>query len=375
MKNENFGSSAGVGSGNFSKNNTKSARPYGDILSGLLREINFSRISWGILEFLFCLIGIGAAFVSFMVEKEVFYQITQKSAFSFWIVLILESAKVLTVIIYGFLFRTKSSEIGFSPRLIIRFFQNALFTLSVICSLALTSFYLDRPNLDKVRSDDVKMIESRYHAKHELIQNRHDADIANLMARTDQKSNEAYKRLREQYEPRINELRAELRMEMDNQVKNDFRGPRYREFEKLLQKYEADYAEKSNALIYEKNALSLKNDTALNREKESLRLAVKELVQWRNLEIKKIRTGRYTDDERANNRLISAVIRTINDGFLSMLGVSVRQVNFTCMFSLLIALLIEITIYASFYSAVLSFSSKLDLMFVMDSSHLDSKKN
>jgi len=375
MKNENFGISSGIGSGDFSKDKSQTLRPHGPLLSELLRDINISRIGWVILQLFYCLIGIGAAFVSFMIEKDVFFRITQQSSFSFWIVLILESAKVMTIIVYGFLFRTRDSEIGTWPRLIIRFFQISLVTLSFTCSLTLISFCLDRPNLAKVRSADIEIIKSRFQEKLSLLQKRLDKETAGLTARAEQEYDKDFQRLKTQYEPRIKELRAELRQEMDNTVRKDFKGPRWREFERILQIAEAEYAQKINALNPDSSTRTANLERLINLKKESFAKAENELMQWRNQETRKIRTGHYGDDDRANNQLINAVLRTINDGLLIMINLSVGQITFTCLFSLLIALLIEITIYAAFYSAVLTFSSKLDLMFAMDRGHLDSKKN
>ncbi|QTA81762.1 Uncharacterized protein dnl_41110 [Desulfonema limicola] len=369
MKNENFGFS----SGNVSRESLKNNR--GPILSGLLREINISRIGWSFLELFYCLIGVGAAFVSFVIEKDVFFRITQQKDFSFWIVLILESAKVMTIVVYGFLFRTRSADIGSWNRFIIKFFQFSLITLSFTCSLALISFSLDRPNLAKVRTEDIKLIESRYQEKLSLLQKRLESETAVLMDRTDLEYDKAFQRLRNHYEPRIKELRADLKKEMDNRVGKDFKGPRYREFEKLLQITEAEYAARINALKPENMSLTASVENMINQKKQAFIKAEKELMDWRSDEIMKIRTGHYGDDERANNQLINAVLRTVNDGILVFFNFSVGQITFTCLFSFLIAILIELTIYVSFYSAVLSFSSKLDLMFSMDSSHLDSKKN
>lgn len=374
MKNETFGNASGSRSAENSKKQDNSASSYSPLLSGLLREISISRITWAILQIFYCLIGIGAAFVSFLMEMDVFYRITQQAGFSFWIVMILESAKVLTIIVYGFLFRTRASEIGMGTRCIIAFFKFSLITLSLTCSLALVSFYLDRPNIEKVRSDDIQQIEDEYTEKHALMQKRHDTETAVLRAEADREFKETFEVLRNFYEPRIEQLRTEVRKEMNNKVRNDFKGPIYRELTKLLEKTEAEYALKKENLYRQKKMGDAKTDAALADRKKDFRQEENKLMEWRNQEIQKIRTGGYGEDERANNRLVTAVLRTINDGILSLLNMSVHQITFTCLFSFLIAILLEMTIYAAFYSAVLTFSSKLDLMFTLDGSRVDAKK-
>ncbi|MEZ4529133.1 MAG: hypothetical protein R2941_24740 [Desulfobacterales bacterium] len=365
MKNETFSAASGTDSSEFSGN----FHGQGNILSGLMREISISRIVWTVIQVFYLFIGAGAAFVSFLMEKEVFVRITQQPEFSFWMVSILESAKVMTIIVYGFLFRTRDAEIGAGTRFIVKFFQISLIGLSITCSLALVSFSLDRPNLEKVRADDAEQIEALYRERYTLLQKNRHAETAGLRAAAQEASKQEIQGLREYYEPRIRELRAEMRREMDNRVGSQFIGPRYKEFERLLEKTEAEFARKQAALSLKSGGVAYEN--ALARKEEQYRQAELQLLHWRTGELEKIHADTYSHNDRAGNPLVSAVLRTFNEG----MHVNIRQISVVCFFSLLMAILLETAIYVSFYSGVLNFSSKLDLVFVMDGTRAEGKKN
>lgn len=72
-----------------------------NFFADMLKKIIIFRILWYLLVLFFAAIGVGAAFVSFLFEKEVFYQIIQQQDFYFWIVLIFESARILPIMMYG----------------------------------------------------------------------------------------------------------------------------------------------------------------------------------------------------------------------------------------------------------------------------------
>ncbi|MDM8523752.1 hypothetical protein QUF80_10310 [Desulfococcaceae bacterium HSG8] len=350
------------------------AEPGKNPLAEMLGKIDVSRILWSVTLIFYACIGAGAAFVSFLIEKEAFFRITQEPHFSLWIVLIFEAAKIGTIIVYGLLFRTRTDIPSDTVRLV-RVFQFFLIALSFVCSLAMVALNLDRPNLEAVRAGDKKQAEADYMRDYDVIETRHDAEIKGLKSRFGSKYDEAHRQLKAYYEPKIDHARNELRQEMDNVVSGTFKGERYREFERQKNLLEVEYHEKLGALSAQRAGAGENLEAAIGAKEEERRMAVENLSERKKAALDKIETGSYIHDDRVNNRMINAVLMTLNQGVFGLIGLEIRQVNFVCGFSILIAILIELCIYITFYSAVLNFSSDLDLVFAADRSNHEVKKN
>ncbi len=348
---------------------------YGDIFGSISREINLSRIGWLLLMVLYCGTGLGAAFVSFLMQKDVFYQVTREGMFSFWVVLILETAKVGTIVVYGFLFKSRSEEIGAGMRGFIKLFRTLLILLSFTCSLALIAFGLDRPNLEKVRTEDQARVETRYAQRQEQLKARHEADIQGIRERYSQGHEAGAQRLRQHYGPIIEGYRRDLKVEMNNVIRGHFKGPRYHEFERLLQETEAEY-QKKLAELRKAQAEDLTSlEERIRRMQKEYEDARARLGREKETELRNVLTHTYARDERAGNRMIAALLRTINDGLLWYADAELPLVTFTCVFAIIVALLLEMTIFLCLHSGVLSFSPNVGRMFEFYEREDDVKKN
>lgn len=75
-----------------------------DSISEIVNESKRFQYAWLAIMFIYIgVCGFGAALVSFMLEASVFVKITQNEVFSVLTVFILESAKVGTIVVFGFI--------------------------------------------------------------------------------------------------------------------------------------------------------------------------------------------------------------------------------------------------------------------------------
>lgn len=346
---------------------------YTDIIGSITREINLSRIGWLLLMILYPGTGIGAAFVSFNMQKDVFAQMLQEGSLSFWIVFFLEAAKVGTIIVYGLLMKNRKT--GITTRAFISFFRFGLILVSFSCSLALLAYGLDRPNLEKVRVEDQHRIEAQYRQKQDDLKASHMAAVETAREVALQEQDQAIAELRAYYAPIIAEYRKDMRSEMNNVVNGTFKGPRYQEFERLLKTVEAEYHRKLSELRARRNDGHEALEERIAGMNEIYEEAREGLDREKERDMRATLTNTYVEDERAENRMIAALLRTINDGLLWYIDAEVPLVTFTCVFAIIVALLLEMTIYLCLHSAVLSFSPNLGRMFEFYDHEDQVKKN
>jgi len=271
---------------------------------------------------------------------------------SLWIVLIFESAKIGTVIVYERGYFAGENNYTDSFKFTVRLFKYLLFILSFICSLAIFSLSLDRPNLEKTKAEDIRQIEDRFARDKQILQNRYQAEISGITNRNGNQFDEEARQIQAYYAPKIENLEKELRKEMENtDSRGNFIGKRYREFMRQLNEVKAERDQKLAEANRRNQIVRRQNEQEISNREAAFRQKMTELSQWRSSEIQKITNNSYTDDERASNKLMTATLNTINDGLLSpIFNIEMRPVVFSTLFSLLVALLIELTIYISMSS-------------------------
>ncbi len=342
----------------------------------LFGRVRLFRIAWTFILLLFIVVsGFGAAFASFLMEQQVFQRVTRQPDFSFWIVLILETAKIGTHVVYGVFLRRREAMVNTVVLIFVHVFKFLLVFLSCVCSLAMVAFYLDRPHLQQVRDEDIKRIERRFAGDRARLKSARDEKIEMLKSSHEARRGARADALRAYYEPRITHLEEEIRSEMDNVVGGNFIGPRYKEFERRKSLLQKEYQEKLGALGAADQTAILTHHKAIDAAEAEHRAAVDRLAARERTALSKAMNNGYLDDERVNNKLITAVLKTINHGILNPIGLTLSQVNFTCLFSLLIAVLLELAIYITFNAAVLNFGDNIDLLFASGRREAEVKKN
>lgn len=292
----------------------------------------------------FVAVGLGAALISFVIQRRVFAEITAQAAFSFWIVLILESAKVGSHVVY----RRGQFDMDVSERkrALVRAFQILLVLLSFTCSLAMISHSLDRPHLEAVQNAELARQKRINQRRRSRLDAAHQETLARRQRIFDQWHAGRKASIQGEFDPVIAELEQLLLLEMENHGPGgEFRGPRYREFQRRLERARAG----RRSAMAELERRRAQKEAELNRELNAARAEYQNrgaaLAREGQKELERIRRKTYADDERVANALVVATMTTLNHGlFQPIFGFRMSSVVFTTLFSLAIALLLELAI-------------------------------
>ena len=107
---------------------------------------------------IYVIIGLGAFIISYVLEGFVFSEISDMFLLSFAFAAVFESAKIMTIIMHRFLTEKSRKNIPMYFKGITVIFRLTLVFLSIGCSVALLSTFLDKPNLNKVMLADKELI-------------------------------------------------------------------------------------------------------------------------------------------------------------------------------------------------------------------------
>jgi len=251
------------------------------------------------------LLGFAAFIVSFKIETLFLSEITGEFWISTLTIGIFEFAKVGTIVVQRYLYLVNKFMSGIkkvSPfvRYLTLTFQILLITVSFLSSLALIANYLDKPNFNKAKQEDLDLINKKY----ELF----------------------YNDLKSYYDTQIALADGDVKAEMQNVVNGTFMGPKYRELVKRRKDLEKQF----------------------NEERTKLQ-------ERKSLEIAELEKKSYKNDERVQNKMIAAFLATLSSG----LGINVSYVTFTLVFSALISFLLEATIYVVFNYTTINYFETL----------------
>lgn len=305
------------------------------------------------LWILYSLIGTGGFLISFSMEYIILESITGKSGFSFCLTLVLESAKVLTVIFHRLISDRKGYEIPGAVSSLNTFFKFGLVFLSLICSVAMISKGLDKPNLDTVRNDDQLLITSSFEEKTALIESRREKRLDKITSEIKGKYRNRYKELDNQYLPKIQQKERLRDAEFRNIRGGIRKGPFWNEHNRQLQELKAEYKT-------EKDALRFSENTELDRNINSIEAEFQEKLDNslndKESALTAINKADYKKDERVKNEIVSAFLATIDQG----LGLGMSYLSFALLFSLLTSTLLELTIFLSFSYITMFYSNVLN---------------
>lgn len=258
-----------------------------------------------LFSILYMLLGVAAFVVSFKIETLFLSEITGEFWISSLTIGIFEFAKVGTIVVQRYLYllnKFKSNIKKVSPfvRYLTLSFQILLITVSFLSSLALIANYLDKPNLNKAKEEDLALINKKY-------------DLF-------------YLELKSYYDTQIALADADVKAEMLNVVNGTFMGPKYRELVKRRKDLEKQF----------------------NEERTKLQ-------ERKNIEIANLEKKSYNNDERVQNKMIAAFLTTLSKG----LGINISYISFTLIFSALISFLLEATIYVVFNYTTINYFEQI----------------
>lgn len=295
----------------------------------------FFRISWAIQ----LAVGLGLFVVSFLIQSAVLKSFIAASLLAVLLAAALEAGKAVAIIWHRYLNSHQASSRLYpqSTKLASATFRLGLVGLSALCSLLFLANNLDRPHLESVKAQDLKVLEQ--HQQQELsnleatVKQRRDA-LKNSQA-------EEYERLQENFGSRVAFLEADLKAEMDNVVKGTFKGPRYEEINTQLQEAQRRRDSELTKLTITHNRQS----TLLEKELQAYEATKRaEIISSTDAEREVVMNSDYAEDDRANDSKIVAFLKMSQ----SVFNFDLLPLQFVFAFSLLLSILMELGIMLAF---------------------------
>lgn len=291
-------------------------------------------------------IGILAFCISFWLEFLIFENITEMALFAFCITGAFEGAKVFTIILHRFIEAKRLDSIPNLVATLVTAFKIGLVTLSVVCSIAMISRGLEKPNLDSIKENDRKVLTSNFDDRLALIENQRKARLDKITNEVKEKYKNRYHELDTRYLPKIRQKESLRDSEFNNVQNGQRRGPIWREHDRQLNNLKAEYKTEKDALRFAENNELERNITKIENE---FQIKNDKALDDREKAIFKHNNQTYESDDRVKNAFIMSFISTLNTG----IGLGMEYLTFTLMFSVLTGLLLEGAIYSLFsYSSV-----------------------
>jgi len=314
-----------------------------------------------ILWIFLIMIGIGAFLISLFLEFLVILSVTANYHFALVLTLVLECSKVLAIIFHRLVSDNKGYSIPDSVILLYNSFKLGLVVLSVICSIAIISQSVDQPNIDKIKTDDKKLVEDSYNEKLTLVQSQRQLRLDKITSEIKQKYLSRYQELDALFLPKIKETEKLRDNEFKNLVNGVRKGPFWYEYDRQLQDMKDEYTTKKDKLISTENTELNDHITSIETEFQK---KIDDAIKEKDTAMTTIYTNDYKSDERVRNRIIVSFLRTLERG----LGLKIEYLTFALVLSLLISVLLELSIYITFnyiimfYSAFMNTSQKSDFL-------------
>ena len=299
-----------------------------------------------LLWVLYILIGIGAFAISFFLEYVVFVSITNQPDFALFLTLVFECAKVLTIIIHRYVADKKGYTIPDSVIYLNVFFKTGLVLLSLICSIAIISDDMDRPNLTAVKEKDRAVIDGLYSNNLSILINQRDDKFEKITGEIKEKYKNRYEELANYYEPRIEKEESLRDMEFENEINGVRKGVRWAEHDRKVKELTSEYKEEKQKLHDTENNELSSYMTSIQNEFQT---KIEDLNQKNTTDLESLEANTYENDKRVENEIVSAFLMTISEG----LGIEMEYLRFTLLFSILISALLESTIFLTFNYVVM----------------------
>lgn len=286
--------------------------------------------------------------LSYLIESYVLTQYLDDKAMALALVGALEVSKALSIVFYRYM-KTQTA-IGYPATVaaLLLVFRLSLLALSIICSVMYLAERLDRPNLERVRMEDLQRVERDYAERIDSFQ----ATFHERRARVDEELKERYRQLarqtKEGYLPAIHELEILLNREMENVVNGSFIGPRYREIERRLQDGKARHRHQLDALREAEQAERIRVLFNLDQHHEQ---AMQALTIEKAVALDAVRSADYRGDARVENPLLHAMLSVNNAVF----GIDISTLQFVFFFSIFLSLIMELGIVVIFEHISLSY--------------------
>ena len=295
---------------------------------------NFFRLSWLLQLF----VGIALFTVSLLLQGQVLIGFLAVPPLAWALAFSLEAGKALAIVWHRYL-RGSRHAYPISTRWVSAIFRIGLLALSLICSLLFIGEHLDRPRLAQTRQLDLQQLEAE--ATQALA--RFEQDRSASLATLRQRNADRISALRTAAERRIDRLESDLQREMNNVVKGQFKGPRYRELSRRLE----DEKSVLTKMLQHNAAESTRQEERLLADLDARKTTL--LDQFKT-EREQLYARRYLHDERAADPRVVALVNLAE----ALVGAAPSPQAFIFTFALLLGVLLELGIVLAFDTVTVS---------------------
>ena len=297
--------------------------------------------------------GIGAFLISATIEYYFFESVTRTAGFSFFIVGIFETAKILTILITRTILLKDQTTITTHLAVLGWGVKAFLVIISLVCSIGFLSSNLDRPHLQEVRERDSGRAESLYNEQYANLKEQQESALNRAIAEIKDRYKKRYDKLSEYYEPKIAEAEQLKDLEFNNEVNGVRRGARYYEHQRKLTELSNKYNREKEKLLSEENK-EIRNFTEQTNDGYQKRFD--NLENNRETRLNQIEQNSYADDERVANTLVASFLSTLKEG----LNIEMEYLTFSILFSLLVSFTLEGLIYIIFNNLAIFYTTNPD---------------
>ncbi len=301
----------------------------------------FKKAMFALTWTMLIVVGCGLFLLSFVIESKVLTSLLKSSPLTgVASALLLETSKGLAVIWNRYFALHGESFHRPATATVVRGYRLLLLLLSVICSLLFFGVNLDRPNLETVRANDLAALDQSAKQAREEIR----ATAAARMKRLSDAQQRELETLTRHLHERVERLARQLSDEMDNVVKGEFVGKRYRAIEKRLENAKRAESVELRALAKRQREEREKLDARVSAWRSSRLEAIEQDYARRAREM---RQGDYGGDNRVYHPMIVAFAQMCK----ALLGWSPQPLQFVFVFSVLISVAMELGIVHSLETA------------------------
>lgn len=298
---------------------------------------------------LYILAGIAAFLVSAYIEYIFFASLFQDPRMAFYITSLFECAKVLTILITRRIIIRDSKGIA-TPLIVLGWFVKvALVLISLSASIGYLANNLDKPNLETVQNADKERNEKIYNEKYGHLEHQkkldHDQKISEIRNRYKQR----FDSLAQYYEPRIQKEERARDFEFSRKINGIRKGERYQEHQRKLNELNQEYKLEKDKLSSDENQEILEYT---NRVDSVYHKKFENLENAREARLDQIIKSSYSDDSRVANKIVNSFLATIK----AALGVNMKHLTFSFLFSLLVSFTLEGLIYLIFNNIAIFYS-------------------
>ena len=293
---------------------------------------------------LYTLAGIAAFVVSAYMEMIAFDSF-YPGFFLISVVMVIafEVAKVGSIFMKVYIQKSGSEVNKWTMKLLSSLFIPLLFGLSIISSMAVTADKLESPHAEELKAKSIKKIQTEYEEIVAMTEKDH-------LRRAKQLKQDFFDKIAE-FEQRKKEVIANKDAEIEKQKTvygadgKTWKGSKYEEHVKERKNLIAEFAA-------ERMALERLYNEQLEQESAQYRKEKKEDLNYKSQNLKSAESEVLASSWQAQNEMVRSFIKVVNHGF----GLSLKELDFIFMLSILVSILLELTIYKVFSNVAIVYA-------------------